>query len=99
MTFLFGSERSTLVTNIAGEPLKIPSESNVMLYQLTRPVAVPSELAAAAGVGLSGSIWFITVFRSKKTLALARGRVDPVDHARPIDRPAAALSPAPREIA
>ena len=67
MMFLFGSERSTLLTNIAGVPLKRPSESKVMLYQFTRPVALPSELAA---VGLLGSIWLITVLRSKKTLVL-----------------------------
>src|SRR4051812_30363216 len=69
--FLFGSDRSTLLTNIAGVPLKMPSESNVMLYQLTRPVELPIELAAGVvGVALFGSTWLSTEFRSKNTLLL-----------------------------
>ncbi len=70
MMFLLGSDRLTLLTNIAGLPLKTPSESKVMLYQLTSPLEVSSPLAAGVvGVALPGSIWLITEFRSKNTLA------------------------------
>ena len=69
MMFLFGSERSTLLTNSEGVPSKVPSGSKVMLYQFTSPVSLPSELAAGvAGVVLVGSVWLRTVLRSKKTL-------------------------------
>src|SRR5262245_59598765 len=69
--FLFGSDRSTLATNMAGVPLKMPSVSKVMLYQFTRPVELPNEFAAGiVGVELFGSISLITVFKSKKTLLL-----------------------------
>ena len=62
MMFLLGSERSTLLTNIEGVPLKIPSESKVMLYQLTSPVLLPRELAAGvSGVVFVGSVWLRTV--------------------------------------
>ena len=70
MMFLFGSERSTLLTNKDGVPSKVPLGSKLMLYQFTRPVELPSELAAGvAGVVLTGSVWLRTVFKSKKTLA------------------------------
>ena len=68
MMFLLGSDRSTLLTNMAGEPLKMPSESNVMLYQLTRPGRGRVSWRRACGVELVGSIWLSTVFKSKKTL-------------------------------
>ena len=44
-----------------------------MLYQLTNPVEVPSELAAGFVPSVAsalGSIWLRTVLRSKNTLAL-----------------------------
>src|SRR5689334_14181918 len=50
MMFLLGSERSTLLTNSEGVPSKVPSGSNDMLYQFTRPVPAPSELAAGVEV-------------------------------------------------
>src|SRR5579883_440035 len=71
MMFLEGSDRSTLLTNIDGVPLKVPCGSKVMLYQFTRPVSLPRELAAGVdGVVLLVSIWLMTVLRSKKTLVL-----------------------------
>ena len=70
MMFLLGSDRLTLLTNIAGVPLKMPSESKVMLYQLTSPVEVRRPFAAGVvGVALPGSSWLITELRSKNTLA------------------------------
>ena len=96
MMFLFGSERSTLLTNIAGVPLKIPSASNVMLYQFTSPVAVPSEFAA---VGIARVDLVHHRVQIEEHARLARRRVDSVNHARAIDRAVGALSPAPREIA
>ena len=100
MMFLFGSDRLTLLTNIAGVPLKIPSESNVMLYQLTSPVEVHSQLAAGvAGVELFGSIWLITVVQVEEDARLAGRRIDAINHARPVDGAVVGVVAGPREIA
>ena len=89
MMFLLGSERSTLLTNIAGVPLKMPSGSNVMLYQLTRPrsTAAVSPLAAGvAGVVVVGIDLADHRVEVEEDAGLAGRRIDAVDHARAVDR-------------
>ncbi len=86
MMFLLGSDGSTLLTNIAGVPLKMPSESNVMLYQLTSPVDVNRPLAAGElGRGVAGIDLADHRVEVEEDARLARGRVDAVDHARAVD--------------
>ena len=72
-----------------------------MSYQLTYPVEVPSELAAGfyrrwqrIGVDLAEDRVEV-----EEHAGLARGRIDAVNHARPVDRPPVGLLPSPREIA
>ena len=99
MMFLLGSDRSTLLTNIAGVPLKRPSESNVMLYQLTSPVARPQPVGGRVSGCIAGIDLADHRVEIEEDARLAGRGFDAVDHARVIDRADDVLSPPPREIA